>query len=219
MAASLPPKLVEEALQDFKNEGLGNDIYKASAIKDLTKTLKKKKADVENLSVRDLLRRDFKEYIYVLAWAGNQSIVGGLSTVPVGLETMGKDGKLGEAIISWMRERKLAVFGVLTSFHDDKDKKRRELAFVVYDAAAPGPQSEAVDFKKLAKRLWDGLEDNKEVKVKKHKKVQLKKLPTEARWKAYKQNKAEASRKVIAPLIKDIIERADNPADKKKKSK
>ena len=176
---------------------------------------------MSHLSARDLLRRDYKEYTYTLPWAGNTLITAGLASVPVSLEVMGKDGKLEEALGSWAQERGISVLGVLTSFKSGKDGKGkgvREMAWVVLDPNTKKAEAEAapaaetgVDYKELKKRLWAGLEANRDLKLKKHKKVSLdaEKLPSGAAGKAYKQGNANANRKVTAPALKDILESVD----------
>jgi len=197
-------------------------LYEAQAIKDLTKTLEDKKSDVSHLSALDLLRRDYKEYSHKLGWAtGQPTIKAGLSTVPSPLKAWATEGRLEKEGVEWMQRRGLTILGVLTSYHDakknvvgqkkkkEKGKHKREMAWIILEepvlakAAIDGLTSES-----LARRLWKGLEANKEIDVKVHKKISLKsgKLPGNSKTRVYKQGNASATRKVTAPLLKDILE-------------
>jgi exopolyphosphatase len=191
-------------------------LYDQEAVKALTSNLVSKKADVSQLSAHDLIRRDYKEYTFTLTWAKetpSPSIKAGLSTVSVQLKVWGSDGKLEEAAVAWMQSRGLSVLGILTSYNKKpkrlgkaKGKHERETAWIVLD--------QGVDTAELATRLWTGLEANKEISVKKHKKFDLEKggrLPKGARAKVYKQGNAKANRKTIAPVLKDILEPAVAP--------
>jgi exopolyphosphatase len=223
-APSLPPKLLNSLLDDPKSKT--DAVYEAPAIKDLAGILSAKKSDLAHLSGWDLLRRDYKESEYILSWAPNQpSIKGGLSTVPVGLEKWGMDGKLEEAAAAWMKDRGLTVFGALTSFRDGstpgksgRGKHRREMAWFIREdieemtngqSGGNGEVHKRLNYDDLAARLWKGLEDNAEIKVKKHKKISLEKggkLPQGMRVRVYDQRNADVTRKGIAPLLKNILE-------------
>lgn len=219
-APSLPPKLAASLKDDpnAKAEALAD----ADAIKDLSKTLSNKKSDLSHLEGWDLLRRDYKQYTYTASWApGTPSLEAGLSTVPVALESWGKGGKLEDAAQAWMKHRNITILGVLTSFRDGskpgksgKGKHRRELTFFVREdpeskaASGSGP---GLDVKELEKRLWKGFEDSKELNLKKHKKFDLEKggkLSAGTVAHVYQQGNVDANRKIIAPLLKTIVEGA-----------
>ncbi|KAG5651792.1 hypothetical protein H0H81_007378 [Sphagnurus paluster] len=215
LASELPGTLVD-ALKEDPNAH-PEKVHGADAIRELTEKLRSKKEDVGHLSGRDLLRRDYKEYEFIFGGegAGGPVVRAGLSSVPVALKAWGKKGVLEKATMEWMKERGLVVLGVLTAFKDGK-KHRREMAWVVYNGGAK-PEGEGedetggavkVDLDKVAARLWKGLEDSEELKVKKYKnKFDLQKtLPEGATGRTYKQGNADANRKVVAPLLKSIIE-------------
>ncbi|KAF9491524.1 DHH phosphoesterase [Pleurotus eryngii] len=192
----------------------GDKLADAPAIKTLTAALSSKKEDVSRLSAYDLLRRDYKEYSHPLQWAPDQpTIKAGLSTVPTGVASWATKGKLLEASEQWMKLRGLTVLGVLTSFRDEKKftkngrgKHRREQIWIIRgDANVVGVDA-------LAERLWEGLKASDDLKLKKHKKFELvpkkerKEKEKGIRWKGYKQGNADATRKVTAPLVKNILE-------------
>lgn len=217
-APSLPTKLLAALSNDPKSQT--DAIYEAPAIKDLTNTLSTKKSDLSQFSGWDLLRRDYKEYEYTLSWVPHQpSIKAGLSTVPVRLEQWGMNGKLEEAATAWMKHRGLTVLGVLTSYRagskageSGKGKHKREMAWFVREDLEEKADGDGVpnglDYNELAARLWKGLEDSPELKVKKHK-INLGKggkLPKGMRARVYNQQNVDATRKVTAPLLKNILE-------------
>ncbi|KAJ7662005.1 exopolyphosphatase [Mycena polygramma] len=185
-------------------------------VKRLSDDLAYRKMDVSHLGAWDLLRRDYKEYTYTLNWhPSTPSVKAGLATVPVKLRSWGSDGKLEEEAQRWMEHRGLSLLGVLTSFRDTKKfgksgkgKHRREMAWFIRD----GSDSRTLQLDDVASRLWMGLQGNDEIKVTKHKKMNMgksKHLPPTVRAMAYKQGNANATRKTTAPLLKNILESAE----------
>ncbi|KAJ7031618.1 exopolyphosphatase [Mycena alexandri] len=183
-------------------------------VKQLSDTLDAKKSDVSHLGAWDLLRRDYKEYTFTLRWHPSApSIKAGLATVPVKLKAWGSGGRLEDAAQRWMAHRKLSVLGVLTSFRDNSwgkrgnGKHRREMAWFVRD----GTEAQTLPLDEVAARLWAGVEANREVKVTRHKKMELAGVPSSVRARAYKQGNASATRKVTAPLLRYIMEAEADP--------
>jgi exopolyphosphatase len=183
-------------------------------VKRLSDDLAQKKMDVSHLDAWDLLRRDYKEYTHTLNWhPSTPSIKAGLATVPVKLQSWGSNGKLEGEAQRWMEHQGLSVLGVLTSFRDTskfgksgKGKHRREMAWFIRD----GSDSQTLQLDDVASRLWKGLEGNDEIKVTKHKKMNLGKIPPTVRAKVYKQGNARATRKATAPLLKNILESSES---------
>jgi len=175
-------------------------------IRDLAGSLLEKKKDVRHLTTSELVRRDYKEYDYELPWAFNHTIKAGLSSTPLSLEVLDRDDDLGEAMISWMMQRRVSVLGVMTSFKDDEEytaerNHQREMAWVVHGAGLDGLK---VD--KLAERVWRGLEESEEVAATEHGSIWLGEIPPWARSRVYVIGNADASRKVTAPLLRTILE-------------
>ena len=197
-------------------------LYDCQAIKDLTGTLSTKKLDVSRLGALDLLRRDYKESTLTLKWApGKPTIKAGLSSVPLRLKAWGSDGRLETDAVTWMQRRGITVLGVLTSFKDTKGNKftktgkgkhKKEMAWVVLEETGLSQiasSTNGLTVSVLAERLWKGLEANDQIKVKQYKKFDLQKagkLPSTSETRAYKQRNVHASRKIIAPVLKEILE-------------
>ncbi len=207
------PGLSDVTLIDIPNLDI---VFKSKAIKHLTKCLKDKKRDISELSGFDLVRRDYKEYTHPLPWvAGSPSIKVGLSTVPSALKAWATDGELEKAAVKWIEQRKITALGVCTSWKKKNGSKKREQAWIILTGPElAGIANEDLTAKILAKRLWAGLEASKapKLKLKKHKKFSYleegENLPAKSRAKAYKQGNVKANRKVIAPLVKSILEDA-----------
>ncbi|KAG7449604.1 DHH phosphoesterase [Guyanagaster necrorhizus] len=175
-------------------------LHDIPSIISLSSVLATKKADVSHLSARDLLRRDYKEYTYTLQWHPDKPTVKvGLSTVPLRLKDWGSKGKLFCEGVGYMQARGLQVLGVLTTFKKtkkngkEKTKHCREMAWIVLSDTG------------LDKRLWQGLEEDQEIRVERHK-FKTGKVVGEANVKVYKQGNAGATRKTTAPLLKRILE-------------
>ena len=206
-----------------------NALYDCQTIKELTNTLSAKKSDVSRLGALDLLRRDYKEATYTLNWApGKPTIKAGLSSVPFRLKTWGSNGRLETDAVTWMQRREITILGVLASFKDTKGNKftktgkgkhKREMAWIVLEQTELSHTSsgDGLTVSVLADRLWAGLEANDEIKVQKYKKFDLHKagkLPPTSKARVYKQGNAHASRKAIAPILKNILENSSPTTSK-----
>jgi exopolyphosphatase len=183
-AAALAP------LSGLEPAGFGGD----NGLAALNAALQTKKNDVSTLSTRDLLRRDYKEYLY----AGGERI--GLASVPVSLHVCAANNSaFAQATSGWAVERKLDALGVLTSFRDPDHlnkkgnaKHRREQLWL----AQP----------ELAGRLFEGLEANVELDLRETTLDGTGAFGEGWKTRAYKQKNADATRKVTAPVVKAIIE-------------
>ncbi|KAG8906977.1 Exopolyphosphatase [Tulasnella sp. 403] len=149
--------------------------------------LSHRKKDVSHLSTRDLLRRDYKQFK-----AGDLQV--GLSSVPYGLDDwVEKDSNLWKGVENFMQERGTAINGVLTTYKSKKGKHHRELLFLINDDTVP---------KEVEQRLLDGLKASKELELKKKDKIDV---PKKLHGKVWDQGNNKANRKVIAPLVMDLI--------------
>jgi exopolyphosphatase len=205
---AVAPFLLEKAELLSTSAGDVGDIHDVKEVMELTQTLAIKKDDVGQLSLRDLLRRDYKEERLVPAWSAEESLLVGLASVPRGVKTItggNKKGRreLGEACVGLFKENGLSVLGVLTSWRDEgkghgKGKHRREMIWVVRDG------------KELKQRVWKGLEDSRELRVERKKGSKYMGGMSDAggkdlKMRMYEQGNAKATRKVTAPLIREII--------------
>lgn len=203
------PFLFEKADFGSMSESPIEDVHNVKEAKELTQILAIRKSSVDELSLRDLLRRDFKEYRFVPAWNIKGTVLVGLATVPKGIKAItggDKDGgtELGAACIAWLQERGLDTLGVLTSWKDErkggkKGKHRREMVWVVRGN------------EELEDRLWKGLEGSKELDLErkeggKHVVGMEEAGGKDLKIRMYEQRNAQATRKVTAPLVKTIIE-------------
>jgi len=175
------------------------------------------KEDVAHLSARDLLRRDYKEYLV----SGRRY---GLSTVPLALSTLldadpsaslapeERVARLVDAVRSWMDERELDMAGVLTSYVHVKRKSgkegkhRRELALVLRGGAAHAHGLEGV---------FEALERDEVLELKEWKDASVYGVAEggwkggeqgEDRWRIWQQGNDRATRKQVAPSMKSAVE-------------
>ncbi|KAJ3800028.1 exopolyphosphatase [Lentinula aff. detonsa] len=185
-------------------------LYEVDFIRSLSEELSTKKNDVSHLGPRDLLRRDYKQYEFILPWhPAKPTIRAGLSTVPVKLEEWAADGKLETEGDAWMKEKGLHVLGVLTAYRGaTKGKRKREMAWLVRTVSPP---TDGFDFDALMERLCSGLEADPALELKEHKKFMNGTLKDthrtfpQLRVRIYMQN-PHATRKVTAPALKSIME-------------
>ena len=212
-------------------------LHDTQAMIDLNAALQGKKDDVSHLGAVDLLRRDYKEYVHPLPWAvGGASdpppaIHVGLATVPLRLKDWGSGGKLEKAALEWMTKRNLSVLGVLTTFRDKTKGKngkgvhKREMAWIVLaepEISSLSRSASGCTVEALAKRLWGGLEAEGNLELKKHNKFELLtkgdgRLPKTASARVYKQGNAKATRKLVAPVVKSILEQTAGGGESPKK--
>ncbi|KAL5520738.1 PPX1 [Sanghuangporus sanghuang] len=188
-----------------------------------------KKADVTQLSTNALLRRDYKQY----AWTDKtRTVEVGLSTVPLDLRKwLARDSlqDFWRDTDTFMTERDLDVLGILTTFHKerrakkkkhggdegagagrDKGKHKRQMMIVARDV--PGGN--------LQQKLFSGLEGTPELALKErllaefaskyskdnHQASDLMQPMGATAARVYEQGNAHVTRKLIAPLMKSIIE-------------
>ena len=136
----------------------------------------------------------------------SRQILVGLSSVPVGFAAwLPRHSDFWLETENFMVDRGLTVLGILTSFRDTekhgksgKGKHRREQMYVVR-----GDDD-------LATEVFDALEEAEELRLKR------KKFPefgvhngfkeSEFRARVWKQKNVDATRKVTAPLVKNIVE-------------
>lgn len=200
------------------------------ALKAYNSRLSTAKEDVAHLSGHDLLRRDYKEY-------HESSIRYGLSTVPLSLSTWlekfssppppssssSLDAKqqaavneLLDEVRHWMDERDLALAGVLTSYSHIKKSgtvggRRREILIVARGSS--DEQAAAFD------SVFAGLEKDQvlelgEWKALKDYSIDRGRGESQGggggweRWQVWQQGNARATRKQVAPALKDLVHQA-----------
>ncbi|KAH0831296.1 hypothetical protein J3R83DRAFT_13937 [Lanmaoa asiatica] len=134
-----------------------------SWIQSLSDTLSAKKSAVSHLNVRDLLRRDYKEYSFNLSSSicgnGPYSIKAGLATVPLPLSTFFSPSPTSAVVATqeWIKERGVSILGVLTAYKSKQGKSKRELVWIV-DENMCGPR--------LSQVLFDGFEASEVLQAK-----------------------------------------------------
>jgi len=194
----------------------GTDFSNIPILKDLTKNLKTKKEDVSRLGTRDLLRRDYKEYTFTPSWAKDSQIQVGLASVPIGFKSwIPRDKDFYGVIEGWIEERQLVALAILTSFNDEKESKKKSKKKGEKKSKGKHKRQLLVvvaNNKDLASTLFQGLERNSQLQLEERsfEKFGAKKATGgfggALQAKVYKQGDVSATRKVVAPVIKEVVE-------------
>jgi len=163
---------------------------------------------------RDLLRRDYKEYLEF------PSLSYGLATVPLGLNVwLDKfdkgteiEGVLGD-LRRYMKERGLGCLGVLTSYthikkkSGEEGKHRRELWIVSDDERLNlDEEGQGGMFQELERSSILELGEWKEAKN--YGGVDQGREVGGERWKVWQQGNTRATRKQVAPILREIVRKA-----------
>lgn len=157
------------------------------AVEKFSRELADTKGSVEHLSVKDLFRRDYKEYAIVDTKVG-------LSTVPLDLKKLLKrdSAQFWDDLDEWMSEQKLDILGILTTYRSERRRKhRRQLLFVVQPMHP-----------ELEKKIFDGIGGSEELQCEERRIAGLGKH----RARCWRQGNVKATRKAVAPLVKNLIE-------------
>jgi exopolyphosphatase len=199
-------------LSSYASSIAGGDISTASSSSSLAtyhELLVHEKYDLSPLKGRDLLRRDYKEYI-----SEHAHIRYGLSSVPMALqvwldreEISGSWDKILQELENWGAEKNLDFVGVLTSYFSPKKngngtKKGREQLYLVRSRT-----DQPVSEDKL-KQIFEYLQQDETLELDTLKSGEP--SFTEQRWQsntyAFEQKQASATRKQVAPALKKAVE-------------
>jgi len=193
-----------------------NDTTPSAAFGDVFESLSAAKADVSALNTRELLLRDYKEYVLPTSSVAYPSLKAGLSTVPVGikvwLERESDSWKSYMAAVdAYMVERNLDVQGVLTSFNGKSGKHKREILLVARTGNSFKTPEQA---RNVMNDLIVGFEGSSELSLTdwsgpvKQMLLPRKALDDESQGrfgKVWKQENRRATRKQVAPLLRDLV--------------
>lgn len=150
--------------------------------------LQQKKSDVGDMSLRDLLRKDYKEWT-VAGPSGSVKV--GISSLPVKLSsilTRFSDSDLDNAVSSWASERSIDLAIIMTSFVEDSKFQRELVIWAPEDAPSPA--------KAFLKSL-DEMEEAKHLQLEEG----VDELESTDGRRAFVQRNVDASRKQVAPTV------------------
>lgn len=184
--AYLEDKLLPWSVQPYSRQALFDEL---SAVKD----------DISELSFRDILRKDYKQW-------HESGLVLGISAVVQGLAYLVDDKAAGEAQLlldhldAWAHERRLDVAAVMTTSHHDRPNPDGQFQrhLLLWGRSPPG-RAAVVRFadaqaRPLQLHTWrDGLLDCRTGEM-----LRL----------AWRQDELTASRKRVAPLLRKAMEPA-----------
>ena len=185
-------------------------------LKELTKNLRTRKEDVTRLGTRDLLRRDYKEYTLTPSWAKDSQIQVGLTSVPIGFKSwIPRDKNFYTAVEGWIKERQVAALVILASFSNEKESEKKGKKKGEKESTKKHKRQLLVvvaDDKDLASKLFPGLEQNPQLQLEERSfekfggKKAVGAFGGVLRAKVYKQGDLGATRKVVAPIIREVVE-------------
>jgi exopolyphosphatase len=166
------------------------------SIEQLNQVLRYEKENVTHLSTRDLLRRDYKQYV----WENSSTpINGGLSTVPLSLKGwLEKDPPKSylRSLDAWAKERKLDVVGVLNTYKSKKKGHHRREILVYVTGNGVGVKD----------KIWKGLQEDKDLELER---ITLPDVTdaqdNSSNIRAWDQGNTKATRKIIAPAFERIF--------------
>lgn len=149
------------------------------------------KSNISQLNFRDIFRKDYKEWQDKGLKLGISSVVQSLDYLISDVGS-GKDDDFLAEFGKWAEERSLDIASIMTTSHDEEGRFQRELVFW---GASDGGAAVLSRFTngsagKLDLEAWGGG-----------------RLDTEAR-KAWKQKNLAASRKQVAPFIREAMKNA-----------
>lgn len=144
------------------------------------------KSNIDELSLRDILRKDYKE------WQEGDLTLGISSVVQSIQYLQARDEDLDQMIQAWAKERKLNVFAIMTAYNDDSGF-HRQLHLTAFDE--PGKKS-AERFVSNAGNL--DLQDAGESEAK----SSSDSITFQCFW---DQRNLEASRKQVGPLLRESM--------------
>jgi exopolyphosphatase len=205
-----------------------------SPLTELASTLLTVKKDVSHLPTASLLARDYKQYTFLSPLSPSSSSTSndngnaprpihlGLATVPLGLsDWLARPTQNGEE--AWSAFRKeletfcsthgLEVLGVLTTYRSSKDKHRREILLYMPSRSSSSSSSSAAS-PSVYNALLSGLSSHPDLSCQDWKDGSnvLPEGGAEVVWgkgakgKIWRQGNADATRKVVAPAFKAILE-------------
>ncbi|WVQ74324.1 hypothetical protein IAR50_003923 [Cryptococcus sp. DSM 104548] len=210
-----PISTLPQPSDNLSASALSSDAVPAP-LSSLAETLLETKNDVSSLSTYELLMRDYKEYVWPTRSPAYPTLKVGLSTVPLGLKpwiAKAPEGweSLMQGVKVWMQERTLDLEGILTTYSSEKKgKHKRQLALF---ARGGGVWQKEEQVEQVFATLVKGLEASEELALEEWKpETQVKRevVDGEEVWvKVWVQGNAKATRKQVAPLLKDLVSRLE----------
>ena len=146
------------------------------------------KEDISNLSFRDILRKDYKQWEDAGVVLGVSCVVQGFEYL---LEKAGDQQGYLDAITAWADERHLDVAAVMTTSHPAGEFRRQLLVWGITETGQAALQKFLAISSSLQLEAWNGGE-----------------LDAANTRHAWRQHNLAASRKQVAPLLRDAIKSA-----------
>jgi exopolyphosphatase len=142
------------------------------------------KSNIDDLSLRDILRKDYKQW-------QESDVTLGISSVVQSIEYLhARDEDLNDVIKKWAKEKALDLFAIMTAYNDDQDFRRQ---LVLYAFNSRGNQA-------AEKFVANAGDLNLETAPHSEECEEDASVPFRTFW---NQRNLEASRKQVAPLLRE----------------
>ncbi|KKP00631.1 hypothetical protein THAR02_07259 [Trichoderma harzianum] len=163
-----------------------NHFHQTKFFKEITAV----KEDISKLSFQDIFRKDYKEWEEAGLKLGISCVVQNFDYL---LEKAKKPDVFIDELASWAKERKLDVASVMTTSDPDGEFQRHLLVWGITDKGVEAAKNFPNVAKSLKLEQWkDGLLDG-----------------DDGKRKAWRQKDLSASRKQVAPLLRDALKTVD----------
>ncbi|OQO14031.1 hypothetical protein B0A48_00906 [Cryoendolithus antarcticus] len=154
----------------------------------LFRELTEAKTNLDDLTVRDCLRKDYKEWTEGDLKLGISSVVKSVAWLEK------RDGGLAIAMMEWAKERDLAVLAVMTAFTDEEGEFARDLVVMARE------EGNAAD---AANRFMERSSGELQLR---ESKVGVKSEVDVSYWRQWTQGNVTASRKQVGPLLREAMQ-------------
>lgn len=181
-------KYLEAKIQ--ASNAVGKDYTRDAFFKEINDA----KSNIDDLSLVDILRKDYKE------WEDNGLRLGVASVVQDIAYLQRKDEHFSAVCRTFMRDRKLDLFAIMTAYNPPQGEFARELLLIspqqgeAADAAARFTTDASTELKLQDSKLTVGDDDNDE----------------HFTWQCWDQRNLAASRKRVAPLLREAMRGGGN---------
>ncbi|KAI9228278.1 MAG: hypothetical protein DHS80DRAFT_15789 [Piptocephalis tieghemiana] len=182
--------------------------WEGSELEGYMDALTRVRSDVSGLASRDLLRKDYKEWVVVMGKGegedGDSKCRLGISSVPYARDRwIERDGvdEVEKAVEAWVAERSLDLHLILTAYTGQGDKGfSRELSLYITTTASSSSSSSKVE-----RRGIGGQDFAERLEAQTRKSLDLHPISTDRALRWWVQGNVQASRKQVYPLVRDLI--------------
>jgi exopolyphosphatase len=168
--------LIKDGEEGYDREAFFNEVMKA-------------KEDIDDLSMRDILRKDYKQWSNTHTAVGISSVVKNIGWV---IEKASGKEQFLEEVKAWMKEKELNLFLLMSAYMEEGQLKRELFTFGTGTYGAEFIKKfETVGVEALGLKTWNDGSMNS--------------IGKEEGMACWEMMKVENSRKQVAPLVRRIL--------------